>query len=254
SRRHLFQREHTRRSRPCPRDRGAPRRPVMAGTTARTVLAALVAARESACTTVPALLVATLASACAAAPRTATPGPAPLAALSLREFARFVDTMVTAPRFRNAHWGVLIVDPAAGDTLYSRNAGKLFMPASNQKLLTGATALAQLGSSYRFTTRFAATGPVDSAVHGDLVVIGAGDPTFSDTLRDGDFRNAFRAMTDSLAARGVRRVTGALVRGGAAFTDGPCGYGWELDDLDEPYGACVAELFVNEGYQRVRRV
>jgi D-alanyl-D-alanine carboxypeptidase/D-alanyl-D-alanine-endopeptidase (penicillin-binding protein 4) len=210
--------------------------------------------RVAAARMAPAVLIVALASACATGPRAAAPGPAPLGALSRRAFARFVDTMVTAPRFRNAHWGVLIVDPVAGDTLYSHNAGKLFMPASNQKLITGATALAQLGPSYRFATRFAATGPVDSIVHGDLVVLGTGDPTFSDTLQGGDFRNAFRAMADSLAVRGVRRVAGALVRGGAAFTDQPCGYGWELDDLDEAYGACVDELFVNEGYQRVRRV
>ncbi|MCC7195548.1 MAG: D-alanyl-D-alanine carboxypeptidase/D-alanyl-D-alanine-endopeptidase [Gemmatimonadaceae bacterium] len=197
---------------------------------------------------------ASLAAACARTAPASRPGPAPLPALSLRDFGRFVDTMVTAPAFRNANWGILIVDPAASDTLYSRNAGKLFMPASNQKLLTGATALAQLGASYRFTTRFASTGPMDSVMRGDLVVFGTGDPTFSDTLQGGDYRNAFRAMADSIATRGIRRIAGALVRGGPAFTDAQCGYGWELDDLDEPYAACVDELFVNEGYQRVRRV
>jgi D-alanyl-D-alanine carboxypeptidase/D-alanyl-D-alanine-endopeptidase (penicillin-binding protein 4) len=162
--------------------------------------------------------------------------------------------MVGAARFRNAHWGVLIVDPASGDTLYAHNAGKLFMPASNQKLLTGATALTQLGAEYRFTTRFAATAPLaNGEIAGDLVALGTGDPTFSDTLQDGDYRTAFRAMADSLARLGVRHVRGSLVRGGPAFTDQNCGYGWELDDLDEDYGACVADLFVNEGYVRVRR-
>jgi D-alanyl-D-alanine carboxypeptidase/D-alanyl-D-alanine-endopeptidase (penicillin-binding protein 4) len=196
--------------------------------------------------------IALAAGACAHA--RATPGPAPVRAMRLREFRRAVDSMVNAPEFRNANWGVLIADPAAGDTLYSRNAGKLFMPASNQKLLTGSTALTQLGPDFRFTTRFATAGHVaDGALHGDLVVLGTGDPTFSDTLQGGDFRNAFRAMADSVAARGITRIEGVLVRGGPAFTDGDCGYGWELDDLDEPYGACVDELFVNEGYARVPR-
>lgn len=193
-----------------------------------------------------------IASGCFHAPPAA--GPAPARALPLGVFRHAIDSMVDAPAFRNANWGVLIVDPVAGDTLYSRNAGKLFLPASNQKLLTGATALTQLGPDFRFTTRFATRGTVaDGVLRGDLVVLGTGDPTFSDTLQGGDYRNAFRAMADSLVALGVTRIDGQLVRGSPAFTDGDCGYGWELDDLDEPYGACVNELFVNEGYARVPR-
>jgi D-alanyl-D-alanine carboxypeptidase/D-alanyl-D-alanine-endopeptidase (penicillin-binding protein 4) len=191
----------------------------------------------------------------ACAGRVAAPGvPAPGAALPLAAFTRLVDSLVEAPAFRNAHWGVLIVDADAGDTLYARNAGKLFMPASNQKLLTGATALTQLGTGYRFVTRFAGTGPVESGLlRGDLVVVPSGDPTFADTMWQGDHRNAFRAMADSLTAHGVRHVAGAIVRGGTPFADEPCGFGWELDDLDTPSGACVQDLFVNEGRVRVPR-
>src|SRR5438552_16097056 len=37
-----------------------------------------------------------------------------------------IDSLVDASEFSDAHWGVLIVDPATGDTLYARNAGQLF--------------------------------------------------------------------------------------------------------------------------------
>ena len=74
------------------------------------------------------------------------------------DFRHAVDSMVTQPAFRNANWGILVVDPERHDTLYAHNAGKLFMPASNQKILTGATALAQLGPDFRFRTLFAANG------------------------------------------------------------------------------------------------
>ena len=53
---------------------------------------------------------------------------------------RLVDSLVSRPEWRNSQWGILIVDPERGDTLYALNPGKLFMPASNQKLLTGAVA------------------------------------------------------------------------------------------------------------------
>src|SRR3954451_4816733 len=84
----------------------------------------------------------------------------------------FVDSMADAPEFSNAHWGILIVDPERGDTLYSRNAGKLFMPASNMKILTSATALTLLGPDYRYQTTFAARGPIsDGTLSGDLAVL-----------------------------------------------------------------------------------
>ncbi len=166
-------------------------------------------------------------------------------------FTRALDSMVAQPRFRNANWGIIVVDPVRGDTLYSHNAGKLFMPASNQKILTGATALAQLGADFRFRTEFASNGRlVNGSLRGDLVVIGRGDPTVSNAAF-GDGMKPLRAAADSLWARGVREIAGALVRGGDAFPDSTLGYGWSWDDLDYGYSAGVDELVFNEGIARV---
>ncbi|MCH8962203.1 MAG: D-alanyl-D-alanine carboxypeptidase, partial [Bacteroidetes bacterium] len=52
---------------------------------------------------------------------------------------------------RTAFWGVYAQDLDAGRLLYSRNEEKTLIPASNQKLLTTATALDVLGSAYRWT-------------------------------------------------------------------------------------------------------
>src|ERR1051325_319457 len=82
----------------------------------------------------------------------ASTNPRPSSTGSHAELRAFVDSLADAPEFDNAHWGILIVDPERGDTLYSRNAGKLFMPASNMKILTSATALNRLGPEYRYHT------------------------------------------------------------------------------------------------------
>ncbi len=175
--------------------------------------------------------------------------PAPSSARA--SLARAIDSMATQAAFRNANWGMLIVDPVSGDTLYARNAGKLFMPASNQKILTGATAVAQLGADFRFRTDFATNGPVvNGSMRGDLVVIGRGDPTVSDAAF-GDAMKPLRAAADSLWARGVREIAGALVTGGDAFADSTLGFGWSWDNLDYGYSAGVDELFFNEGVARV---
>ena len=84
------------------------------------------------------------AAACRSAPSPA-PRPATLSTGSLPALRTFIDSMADAPAFANAHWGILIVDPERGDTLYARNIGKLFMPASNMKIFTSAVTLAHLG-------------------------------------------------------------------------------------------------------------
>ena len=174
--------------------------------------------------------------------------PAPNSVAALR---MLIDSLVEAPEFANAHWGVLIVDPARGDTLYSRNADKLFMPASNMKLVTGSVALAQLGPDYRFRTTFAAGGPVrDSILNGDLLVIGYGDPTVSDRMAT-DAMLPLLGIADSLVARGIKRITGTIRKAGDAFPDANYGMGWAWDDFRYSYSAGVDELIFNEGFATV---
>jgi D-alanyl-D-alanine carboxypeptidase/D-alanyl-D-alanine-endopeptidase (penicillin-binding protein 4) len=166
---------------------------------------------------------------------------------SRAELRHEIDSLTSQPVFRNAQWGVLIVNPRTGDTLYSKNAGKLFMPASNLKIITGAAALTLLGPDYRYRTTFLSDGEVrDSLLDGDLIVIGRGDPTVSDRMR-GTATTVMDALADSLRAHRIRQITGSIARVGNAFPDSIYGYGWEWDDLGEYYGAGVDELIFNEG-------
>ena len=169
-----------------------------------------------------------------------------------------IDSLVNTPQFRTAQWGILVVDPISADTLYSRNAGKLFMPASNMKVVTGAVALAILGPDYRFRTTVAVRrhaegetilGP-GGVLRGDLLVFGRGDPSASDYML-GDAMLPMRGIADSLAARGILRVAGQLLPAGNAFSDAIHGMGWAWDDFDYPYSAGVDELLFNEAFSRV---
>jgi serine-type D-Ala-D-Ala carboxypeptidase/endopeptidase (penicillin-binding protein 4) len=177
------------------------------------------------------------------------------------ELRFLIDSLTTQPEFRNAQWGVLIVNPRTGDTLYSKNAGKLFMPASNMKIITSAAALTLLGPEYRYKTTFLTNGEVrDSLLDGDLLVIGRGDPTISDRMQGlitGDTLRGLAttlmdALADSLRAHHIRQVGGSIARVGNAFPDSIYGYGWEWDDLGEYYGAGVDELIFNEGMAPTR--
>ncbi len=196
-----------------------------------------------------------LAGACASARPAvpaAAPAPSSTAVSSRVALQHFVDSLIDVPEFRSAHWGILIVDPVRGDTLYGHNADKLFMPASNEKLLTGTTALVQLGPDYRWTTTVSARGAVrDSVLAGDLIVKGTGDPSVSAHMQKGDALAPLRAFADSLRAHGISRIQGRLVAAPSVFTDSNLGYGWEWDDLDGPDGAGVDALYFNEGFTQV---
>lgn len=173
---------------------------------------------------------------------------APVVPVTSRQgLVHLVDSLISQPKFRSAEFGVLIVNPQTADTIFSHNAGKLFLPASNMKIVTAAVALKELGPDYTYHTTFAARGTVrDSVLNGDLVVIGTGDPSVSDTLR-GSAMNVMFGFADSLRAHGISRITGSLVSGGNAFPDSIYGESWGWDDLGEYYGAPTDELFFNEG-------
>jgi D-alanyl-D-alanine carboxypeptidase/D-alanyl-D-alanine-endopeptidase (penicillin-binding protein 4) len=189
--------------------------------------------------------------ACRPAPAVTASRPASISFGTRGALRAAIDSMADAPEFSNAHWGILIVDPERGDTLYSRNAGKLFMPASNMKILTSATALAQLGPDFRYRTTFGARGSVASGtLSGDLVVTGRGDPSVSDHMLH-DAMAPLRLIADSLAVRGITHITGRVVAGGDAFPGAVFGYGWTYDDFEDSYSAPIDELLFNEGFSEL---
>jgi D-alanyl-D-alanine carboxypeptidase/D-alanyl-D-alanine-endopeptidase (penicillin-binding protein 4) len=179
------------------------------------------------------------------------PAPAPVATAEAT-IAAALDSIFNDTAFASAHWGVLVRSLESGRTLYARNAGRMFVPASNMKIVTASAALEVLGPEYRYVTRVAASGPVRNGVlHGDLVVIGSGDPTISDRFH-GDVRTVFRAWADSLRAHGVRRITGGVVGNDDVFDDVPLGRGWAWDDAEDSYSAEIGGLELNEGFVTVR--
>src|SRR4051812_43776612 len=190
-----------------------------------------------------------LAAACATggakpSPRAGNAG----AVISRAALRSAIDSMVRQPQFRDAQFGVLIVDPEKGDTLYSLNAGKLFMPASNMKIVTGATALVELGPDYTYHTDFLAGGPVvHDTLLGALIVNGRGDPTISDHMR-GSAMKPLLDVADSLRAHGIAAIAGGIRAGPSVFPDTTIGFGWSWDDLGEDYGAGVDALYFNEGF------
>lgn len=167
-----------------------------------------------------------------------------------------IDTMLDAAPFNRQLWGVALVDDR-GRLLYGRNADRLFVPASNTKLVVSTVAAALLPSNWTVKTSVYAGGPVvDGVLQGDLVLYGRGDPTFSDrcyatdtTLAgvcDRDIFARFRSVADSLRARGISTIAGNLVGDGSYFESLIVHPAWESYDLNWWYAAPVSGLTFND--------
>ncbi len=151
----------------------------------------------------------------------------------------------------HVQWGVRFHSVRHDETLYSLNASRFMVPASNQKLLTAAVAAERLGWDYRFTTRLLATAPpnADGIIEGDLIVVSNGDPTIN--RRHPDRWDAFDRWAAALKARGVKAVYGRLVGDDNAFAEPALGVGWAWDNLQYGYGAPPSALQYNENQVEV---
>jgi len=101
--------------------------------------------------------------------------------------------------------GAYVSEAATGRSLYGLRDTKRRIPASVQKLYTTATAILTLGPTATLETSAVTTGSIDGegVLHGDLVLVGRGDPSF------GSAKSA--QLARAVRNAGIRRVTGAVV-------------------------------------------
>jgi len=165
------------------------------------------------------------------------------ASASLR---RRIDAVLARPALSRADWGIEVRDAASGRVLYARSADRLFIPASNLKLVVSATAAHHLAPDYRYRTTVYGTGPVRGGVlEGDLVLYGRGDPLIGE--RYGRRRTAaWEELADSLLARGIHRVSGGVVADDSYFEAEHLRPDWEAYDLRWWYAAPVGALGFND--------
>lgn len=176
--------------------------------------------------------------------------------LSAQSLARRLDRRLDAMPWARNNWGIAVIDER-GRTVYARNADRLFVPASNTKIVVSAVASALIAPDFTVKTSVYGTGPVENGVlQGDLVLYGRGDPTFArrcyavDTLAPGacdtDPFAKLRLLAEQLRARGVSVVRGDLVGDGSYFEPTIVHGGWESYDLNWWYAAPVSGLGFND--------
>jgi serine-type D-Ala-D-Ala carboxypeptidase/endopeptidase (penicillin-binding protein 4) len=124
--------------------------------------------------------------------------------------------------------GASLYDLSDNLSLFASRQGVARPPASVEKLYTSLAVLRELGPDATLQTKVLGAGSMGSrgVWHGDLYLVGGGDPTFGEQTFNRTWEFGYGPTAAQLAgqlrAYGIRRVTGHVIGDGALF-DGRVG-------------------------------
>lgn len=139
----------------------------------------------------------------------------------------------------NVNLGIVVLDLTSGTTLYKRNAGRLFIPASNMKLFSEAATLIALGPDYRFKNQLSTSaGQINQGVlNGTLYLHLSGDPSFT--------RDDLNSLLSKLKEWNVHSIQGNVIIDSSLASVTAYPPGWLKSDLSYSYGAPIAPLMID---------
>ncbi len=135
--------------------------------------------------------------------------------------------------------GAVVIDLTSGETIYKRNADRLYIPASNMKLFSEAAALMALGPDYRFKNQLSTNAPQleNGVLKGNLYLHLSGDPSFS--------RDDLRHLLASLRDWNINSIQGNVYIDSSLAAVNAYPPGWLKSDLAYSYGAPIAPLMLD---------
>lgn len=160
-------------------------------------------------------------------------------------FTERVEELREEYNIRHDHLGIRI---QKGNTesppLIDRNGEDVFLPASNQKLLTAGGALYFLGTDYTYETKLYLDREKRNG-GGHLYIVGSGDPSLSERFFEGSGQVLFERWADRLQRQNVDRIRGDIVLDDSLY-EGPAVHPtWNRDDLIHGYAAPVSPFIID---------
>ncbi|MCX7995410.1 MAG: D-alanyl-D-alanine carboxypeptidase/D-alanyl-D-alanine-endopeptidase [candidate division WOR-3 bacterium] len=155
------------------------------------------------------------------------------------------DTILNIPELKNAHYGICILDLENDSIVYDYNGEKVFIPASNMKIITTAAALYFLGKNFQYRTLLYLRGKIHGKkLHGDIILQGGGDPYFS--IKD------MERFVDKIRKLDIDEITGGILIIDDYFTSERLPVGWAWHYLDAKYAPEISALSFNKNVVSVR--
>ena len=176
-----------------------------------------------------------IASASTSPSRLAVPANGPVATTLQRRLV----AVLSADGFLDTDDALCVYDLTTGRLVFARHSSTPLRPASNEKLLTSATALARWGPAHRFVTDLYEDGVLasDGVFRGSLYLKGYGDPSLATAAYQRSILHLRSArLTDFVSAlkrAGVRRIVGRIVGDATYFDARRTVASWHEDELDD---------------------
>jgi D-alanyl-D-alanine carboxypeptidase/D-alanyl-D-alanine-endopeptidase (penicillin-binding protein 4) len=162
---------------------------------------------------------------------------------------RPINEIISSGAAARAVWGVHAIDTRSGEVLADVNGGRLFLPASNRKIITTALATTAFRPDDRLRTEVRAGGAVSGNVlRGDLQVFAVGDPSWTPGLLGGATGTTrLRVIAQTIRAAGIERIEGNLVIDPGPFPDAdPMPPGWSWEEFSLTHGSTPSALAINQ--------
>lgn len=157
----------------------------------------------------------------------------------------YIDTkMKSDPNLINAVVGILAVDEK-GNEIASWNPDMPLLTASTMKTITTGLGYKVLGPDYRFSTKVAYSGSIDSSgvLQGDLYIVGGADPTLGsrDTIAF-SVDSIFGIWADAVKEAGIRSINGRIIGDDRIFEEESIPDSWSFGNIGYDYGSGTSGL------------
>lgn len=150
--------------------------------------------------------------------------------------------LLRQPQWHQTEFSICFFDLAAGKKVFTFNAARPLIPASNMKLVTSAAAINLLGEGFVFKTPILIAG-------GNLVVLGSGDPVIGDlriAKQEGKSSDhIFKNIYEALVRRNIDQIDGQIIVDASLFDDVRFHPSWPQNQADKWYTAQVSAINFN---------
>lgn len=158
-------------------------------------------------------------------------------------FEQQIDSILVSDFFQRSSISISAIDASTNKKILSINDRKLMRPASNQKILTTASALYFLGKDYNFDTSIFCSEIINDSTCGDLFVLGSFDPDFS--ISD------LNSLIDGIQSKGIKNIVGNLYADISKSDSLYFGNGWIWNDEPETYMPYLSQLAINKNSLKI---